>query len=123
MQDRRIRFVDFVCNEIAAGNFTSASTACNYLIYGTVFRSISFDDKNEFKLEIRPGLLWGKEFTLSRIQYLGEKNFRHTRLTLSETDKLKLFEAWQMAAKIQTKRNEQYDEQANNEREAAHWWP
>ena len=130
---QKIPFVDYVCNQIAQGNFISASTKCNYLIYGTVDSGERQEflnkrragdrlvfDPDAFSIRIEPSL-----FGLSRKVYLSRQTSPRGSRGLTITDKQadQLYEAWKIAAGIQEKRNEESDEEWMKRTDALHWWP
>lgn len=135
----KIPFVDYVCDQINQGKFISASTACNYLVYGTVTsgeRQEYIDKRNltcgGVKLEpdvfdpdafsIRIVSTW---FGLRRKIFLTRRTGLHsyTHLTLTDEQKTKIYEAWKVAADIQKQRNMAQEASRKAKYVKLHWWP
>lgn len=125
---QKIPFVDYVCQQIDQGKFESASTACNYLVYGSVTSGQRADryledtgfDQDAFKI-----LVISKWFGFKREVWLNRQTGRHSsrRLTITPEQADRLFAAWKVAADIQKERNAIEDEKRNRRTEALHWFP
>jgi hypothetical protein len=114
MMDIKIRFSDYVCEQIDKGNFAFATTSCNYWICAKVY------DYNLFELNIKPS--W---FGLSRktclLRYTGDNEFTYLKLNKNEEEKL--YRAWQKAAEIQKGKNLLEESKNNEKQDQLLWWP
>ena len=123
----KIPFVDYVCQQIAKGEFVSASTKCNYLINGTVDsgnRTDRYDDlgfdPDAFRLRIESSI-FGRNRKVILHRYTGKRTMLQLTVTREQSDQL--YEAWKIAASIQEKRNADTDEERKKQTDALYWWP